>query len=126
MTKIQLERLKRLRKYWMNIDPKTVDLDNWKCSSYACLLGHACQFHEFNKQGLGLQEENENLPIYINQETSNESFGFNAGSAFFGCDTDVFDHISDNEERSGLNHWQIALNRLDDAIAEGEESLQTY
>jgi hypothetical protein len=55
-----------------------LSFDNWKKGETACILGHACQHHTFNKEGLTL------LGLQTPKFKSLKCLDAKAGQVFFG------------------------------------------
>ena len=49
------ERLNHLITILENVAPARFDLNEWKCGTTACAIGHACLDPELNRQGLYLE-----------------------------------------------------------------------
>src|SRR6185295_19780481 len=87
---VQLERVKRLREEWKKVDPETVELDTWKCDTFACLGGHAAQMKTFQKEGFVLEESKQLFGRALFHPRYKEETGLAACYKFFGG-RDIFE-----------------------------------
>ncbi len=88
---MQKERLELLADYPDVIPPETFDINNWRCGTVACAIGHAA--HLFRNQGLTLVESDyESERMKFHPEYDGDS-GWSAVTEFFGLDSseDAYD-----------------------------------
>lgn len=86
------KRLLTLAKHLDKVAPKKFNLNEWKCGTVACAVGHACTIPEFNKAGLKMEPgKNRRFrwPIYrsVGEFGPDMSQGWGAVEDFFGLIT---------------------------------------
>jgi hypothetical protein len=113
----QNRRLIALYRYWLTVDPESVDLDIWACDTHACLGGHATQIPRFIDEGLRLSVRSE-APRYNNTSGTEALYLFfgEAGAddefelGLFSCSNGLY--FFDEEEPPTWSHWQEAHDRM--------------
>ncbi len=89
---IDLAKVRILADYWKSVDPVTVNLENWKCGTHACLAGHACSVPEFVAHGLELhvdpKGDDDGGPLWY--PVYGAEHGMWAVEKFFGPDAHIY------------------------------------
>ena len=115
------ERLLRLADHLETVPPETFDLSTWKCSSFACAVGHAADIPKFAAAGFSVY----NLPCY------NGKTGRAAVFKFFGIGAETFKRLFLAESYGGAsNHFPkplslVVADRIREMVAAENPVLQS-
>ncbi len=107
---INIPRIRVLAKFWKSVDPKTVNLDTWKCETHACLAGHAANIPEFADAGYYLTW----VDCGVDMPAFKEFKSHEAVEEFFGAD--AFEYIFAPSGQCTLDsmfgpHFQYSVTR---------------
>lgn len=92
---VNIEALEKLGEVVDNIDPKTLNMDDWvsgvnECGTVACIIGHACMNDWFKEKGLRLEDAPKVSHITPAFE---DELGYSAIERFFGISFNNADRL---------------------------------
>ena len=117
VTKVQYNRVKRLRKAFADVPESEVDLRVWRCDTHACLAGHATNMETFQKEGFELRSQWVGGTLVTFPKFQKKTH-LNACEAFFGS-AELFCVRSESTydrkilDYSRLSNKEIAIARMD-------------
>lgn len=125
------KRLKTLADHLRTVNRRHFHLDNWKCGTTACAVGHACDIPEFREAGLRLASREAGLrlarcdelcsliPVYGDNEEEIEDFGWGAVGRFFDLNDKQSAYLFDGYQYEDNARPADVADRIDQFIAAG-------
>ena len=89
---MNIEALNQLISVLESVHPYEFDLTNWRCGSYFCAIGHACQNQWFIDRGLSLSPE---ISPVFEKPNGGKSRNWSAVEQFFELDRNQVVYLFD-------------------------------